>query len=171
MLLLLLLLLLDDDGWKLVRARTRAAQGPASCGSDEEEEDDDDDAAEKEVDEEEEAEEEEEEPSLVTSPLSASGITSSFTASALPVASDRAWSSDESYGSLLPAESLSGMLLTSRSQSHSPGRGRDVTTRTSMTPSSRTEPPSRQSRSPREAQIVDLGVAGKCHSLYRVPCS
>ena len=74
---------------------------------------------------------------MVTSPLSASGITSSFTASALPVASDRAWSSDESYGSLLPAESLSGMLLTSRSQSHSPGRGRDVTTRTSMTPSSK----------------------------------
>ncbi len=29
------------------------------------------------------------------------------------------------------------MLLTSRSQSHSPGRGRDVTTRTSMTPSSK----------------------------------
>ena len=99
------------------------------------------------------------------------GITSSFTASALPVASDRAWSSDESYGSLLPTKSLSGMLLTSRSQSRSPGRGRDVATRTSMTPSSRTEPPSRQSRSPREAQIVDLGVAGKCHSLYRVPCS
>ena len=33
------------------------------------------------------------------------------------------------------------------------------------------EPPSRLSRSPREAQIIDLGVAETVHLLCRVPCS
>ena len=72
-------------------------------------------------------------------------------------------------GSLLPAESLSGMLLTSRSQSRSSGRGRDVATRTAMTLAV-DGPPSRQSRSPREAQIIDLG-GPEMPPLYRVPCS